>query len=216
MDQTQLAIGKLQEIKGLTELASQYGPFFFSIMLMICLPLIYQRTQHKLITISPRRLDQQQLHASLDANRRNWNLSIRAGIALIFLSVGWWVYYQFFVLVNSGQMFVLQGIITNANEDDLFSADDENGYFAADPPKENHRVRWRFALVVNKRPEQVSEVRIFYASKSPQAPDPMALQGHFGGLHLTVPFERHEKRSFEFAKDPKKGLVLMPVDMLVQ
>jgi hypothetical protein len=218
MDQNQLAIGSVQEIGGLSELASQYGPFFFSILLIIFLPLIYQRIQQKLLGIPAKRIDQQQLHASLNSNRRNWDLSIRAGIVLIFLSVSWWVYYQFFILRNSEHLFVLQGTITNANEDDLFSSDDENSYFAPDPPRANHLVRWRFALIVDKRPEQITEARIFYTTRGLQMPTPSSVQGRLGGIHLVVPFERHEKRSFEFSKDPRdpnKGMVLLPVDMVI-
>jgi len=80
----------LSTVETVTRLAEQFGPFLFAILFI----LVVTRTAHSYYRDCATRKDPPPSHQELKTYRLYFLCSIWVGIAVMGLSIGWWIYAQ--------------------------------------------------------------------------------------------------------------------------
>jgi hypothetical protein len=80
------------KIESFSSLAAQYGPFFFSVLFVLFVPVLGQTWFAA--ALKARVQDPQQKQRALDVYRFYWMSGVVAGFVLVAVSICWWVYVQ--------------------------------------------------------------------------------------------------------------------------
>ena len=148
-----------ETVRDFTGLAAQYGPFFFSIIFVLFIPILGQKWFSAMLQAKIKRDDERA--QGLKVYKFYFVSSIVAGLALVAISTGWWFYVQSaYVLPAQSAAIdekiseainnrIYEGRITNVSPDDVF----------LDLPAAKYRLYTQ--LVENTRPLVYRYVIIF-------------------------------------------------------
>lgn len=107
-------------IDSLANASFLWGPFFFSILFI----LVVTRTAHSYYARVNERVTPPASAQERQDYRNYFRLSIAAGLVLVFLSVGWWMYAQL-------HEHTFQGVIIGLDKDQEIVAAEDDLYYRA-------------------------------------------------------------------------------------
>lgn len=168
-----------EHVEKFTELASQYGPFFFSIVFVLFVPVLGQRWFSKLLVARIQRGDEKK--QALKVYRFYWMSGVIAGFVLVFISITWWIYVQLgYVLPDRDAALearleqrlakrVFEGTILGVTDDDMFLDYNfaNNGYRLYVYPIENQNPRIiKYVIIFQNDPTKDLTVPFNYMSRA--------------------------------------------------
>jgi hypothetical protein len=117
------AMSSEQQVKSLMDLASAgflWGPFFFAVFFMVVITASAHQCYSKVL----QRVSPPPSEAEIADYRSYFRLSIRVGILLVFISVGWWLYAQW----KTDKDHAFQGVVIGLEINQNLVASEEDFY----------------------------------------------------------------------------------------
>ena len=162
-------------------LASQYGPFFFAILFVLFVPVLGQMYFAEFL--KKQTAAGVEREAALQVYKFYWLQGVVTGLALVAVSVAWWLYVQYAHILPAqrdfsrarfdelvqkrAREFVFEGIIRDARDDDMFYFDFTRDYriYTYMPPNVSPRVV-QFAVIFPAPPPADQVIYFSYGSKA--------------------------------------------------
>jgi hypothetical protein len=165
---------EVESVRTLSSLALQYGPFFFSIIFILFVPIIGQKWFFRMLhTRVPGGSEVRD--AAMRVYKFYWISGIVAGLALVGVSVIWWGYVQYtFNTENFNKKLsqeinrrVFQGIIYGADDNDMFIYQFDNPQYSVYifPQRNQTPMLVRYAVIFSKDAEKDEKIHILYMNK---------------------------------------------------
>jgi hypothetical protein len=178
MDAATIALKQADNIGILSSLASQYGPFFFSILFVLFVPVFGQRWFFKLLQTRAAGTAAERAKA-MSVYKFYWTSGIVTGLILVGFSVSWWAFVQYrYTLSPNEEQFnkrvsneiskrIFQGVIRGADDEDIFVYDFNNPQYSIYiyPLRNQRPMLVRFVIVFNNDPVTNERIHILYMNK---------------------------------------------------
>lgn len=158
-----------QALANLTSLASQYAPFFFAVLYVVFLPIISQTYFRR--SLESRVKSDQERAISFETYRFYFISSIKFGIFLTCVAIGWYFFYQIYFIGSKSNtnenINVMEGRILGLETSDILITFKNDIYTVYLYPEQNTKPLVVDYAIISKKPiVEIKRVDYYYINSN--------------------------------------------------